>query len=75
MGLEEILESRDTLVPQPEEPANTTNGKRKRKTTSQVWSNFKIFPLAGDKKKRCKCLKSSAAYMCDRLTVHMGRVI
>lgn len=51
MGLEEILESRDTPVPQPEEPANTTNGKRKRKPLHRYGRILKFFRWLETRKK------------------------
>lgn len=66
-GLNESLENRDAPEAQIEVPssASTPSGKRKRKTTSQVWSNFELLPLAEDGKKRCKRVKCCVVYLCD----------
>lgn len=62
MGLDESLESRDAAEAYTAgEP--TPNGKRKRKTTSQVWSHFELLTLAEDGKNRCKCVKWSRLLM------------
>lgn len=45
-GLEESLESVNAGQDWTEDPPNTHCGKRKRKTTSHVWSRFDLLPLA-----------------------------
>lgn len=53
-------------VQQNERDKSCVKGKRKRKTTSEVWTFFdRLIEKTVDGKQRCKCKKCGASFICD----------
>ncbi|CAL2228299.1 unnamed protein product [Prunus armeniaca] len=57
---------------QDSDPSNNNNavaathvGKRRRKLTSHVWTQFEILPVDPDNKLYAKCMKCGHKYLCD----------
>ncbi|CAB4306765.1 unnamed protein product [Prunus armeniaca] len=57
---------------QDSDPSNNNNavaathvGKRRRKLTSHVWTQFEILPVDQDNKLYAKCMKCGHKYLCD----------
>lgn len=63
--VDECLESDDASKDGTKEPNDKQFRKLRRIIASQIWSMFELFPLTVDKKKRCKCKKWGAVYMCN----------
>ncbi|BBH03097.1 transposable element gene [Prunus dulcis] len=53
------------------DPSNNNNavvtqiGKRRRKLTSAVWTQFEILPIDENNEQRAKCMKCGQKYLCD----------
>ncbi|XP_021827214.1 zinc finger BED domain-containing protein RICESLEEPER 1-like [Prunus avium] len=51
------------------DPSNNNNatqtGKRRRKLTSAVWTQFEILPVDENNEQRAKCMKCGQKYLCD----------